>query len=95
MAAQTITFTQEGDKYISAKITASSQRLVIRIEFEEKGGCNLLRSITGSNFVLAAPISTKNIARSIEEFTVENIVPGQILMLEFFYSKPKNIWVLQ
>jgi len=52
--AKEVTFSKQGDKYISDSISLDSSDIVLHVELKDKGDIVLERSITGDNWVVAA-----------------------------------------
>lgn len=52
--AKEVTFSKQGDKYISDSISLESSDIVMRVELKDKGDIALERTITGDNWVVAA-----------------------------------------
>lgn len=52
--AKEVTFSKQGDKYISDSISLDSSDIVLRVELKDKGDIALERTITGDNWVVAA-----------------------------------------
>lgn len=52
--ATEVTFSKQGDKYISDSISLDSSDIVLRVELKDKGDIALERTITGDNWVVAA-----------------------------------------
>lgn len=52
--AKEVTFSKQGDKYISDSISLDSSDIVLRVQLKDKGDIALERTITGDNWVVAA-----------------------------------------
>lgn len=96
MAAKTISFSQKGGQYESEAFQPASENIVIRVDFDKPGSCDLYRSIDGNEaYVQVASITPSYPLKSAEEINVSGIKAGQYLKVVFPMSVPSKIMILE
>lgn len=96
MATKEIPFSQKGGLYESEAFQPASENIVIRVDFDKPGSCDLYRSIDGKEaYVQAASITPSYPFRSAEEINVSGIKAGQYLKIVFPQSVPAKIMILE
>jgi hypothetical protein len=96
MAAKEIPFSQKGGQYESDAFQPTSENIVIRVDFDKQGSCDLYRSIDGKEgYVQSANITPSYPEKSAEEVNVSGIKIGQYLKIVFHQSVPAKIMILE
>lgn len=98
MAVSSVSFSKQGNIYISDAIDVTGNAIALQIKYAKSGGTVLERSIDGTTWVTAAmPIlaSNSNGIPAIET-NVTGLVTGQKLRIKFYKGVvPSAINVLQ
>lgn len=97
MAVSSVSFSKEGNVYVSDAIEVTGNALVLQIKFARSGGAVLERSIDGTSWVSAdSPMVGQNDSTKIYETNVSGLVVGQKLRVRFYGGGiPQEINVLQ
>ena len=96
MAVTTVSFSKQGDNYLSDAIDVAGNAIAVQIKYEKSGGTALERSVDGTDYFPCASILSYGNSTEIFETNVSGLVPGTKLRIRFMPDViPTQIKVLQ
>lgn len=98
MAVSSVSFSKQGNVYVSDAIDVTGNAVALQIKYTTSGGTVLERSIDGTTWVVAAQPLLSQSATGVPEFetNVTGLVTGQKLRVRFSEGvTPSSINVLQ